>query len=320
MSSLAQSDYLPQSPLDAAITYAAQHWPVLPCHAVLPNSGGCTCGVEHCPSPGKHPVIRGGLKAASTDLKQVRYWWDRWPRANIAICTGASSGLVVIDVDPRHGGLSSLRELIAANEALPSTMVVSTGSDGLHFYFRHPGGLVRNDAGRRLGQGLDIRGDGGYVIAPPSRHMSGGEYHWAADTDLAPLPEWLHDRVREPEHVRVSQPVVTGASAWAHAALDSEVATMGHAAEGTRNHTLNRAAFNLGQIVGSGTLERNDVESALVEAGIAVGLTDRECTATVASGLDAGIACPRKPTQRKRPTTLGRQRSERDVGTEAEIA
>lgn len=286
-----------QTVLAAAHDYAAAGWPIFPTHGV--HGGRCTCG-GICASPGKHPRIKGGLTEATTKHGDVERWFRRWPTANVAIRTGKASGLVVVDVDPAHGGLASLRELIRNNEPLPPTMTVATGSDGLHFYFQHPGGEIHNSAGTRLGPGLDVRGDGGYVIAPPSTHISGKPYYWSNDITLEAMPDWLHEMVREPERVqRTEPPPVVNKGSWAETALRSELNSVSHAPEGQRNYTLNRAAFNLGQIVAGGTLERSATSAALVEAGMSSGLSERECLATVASGMNAGLALPRGPAPRR---------------------
>ena len=110
--------------------------------------------------------------------------------ANVGILTGKESGLVVLDVDPRHGGEESLQGLSLEYGALPKTLTVKTGGNGWHYYFRHPGGRIPNKAGFR--DGLDIRGDGGYIVAPPSTHSSLQPYLWMEeDCDLAPMPDWL---------------------------------------------------------------------------------------------------------------------------------
>lgn len=126
--------------------------------------------------------------------QQIRAWLKRWPDANIGVVTGAVSGLVVLDVDPAHGGVDSLSELEQRNARLPHTVAAETGGGGRHFYFRHPGGVVRNRVS--FAPGLDLRGDGGYVVAPPSIHPSGRPYAWQPSTgpDLtvpALLPSWL---------------------------------------------------------------------------------------------------------------------------------
>jgi hypothetical protein len=161
----------------AALVYARRGWPVFPCHSPLGRGDLCTCGLRDCASPGKHPRVRNGLNVATTDESQVRRWWQHWPRANVGIRTGAASGLVVVDVDPAHGGTDCLESLVVAHgRFFDNTRTVRTGGGGWHFYFRHPGHLVRNDTGRRLGPGIDVRGDGGYVLAPPSLHSSGNRY------------------------------------------------------------------------------------------------------------------------------------------------
>lgn len=157
--------------LAAALAYAARGWPVLP-----------LCG--------KLPRTAHGLHDASTDAACVREWWRRWPDSNVGIRTGVESGLVVLDVDPRHGGLKTLASLEAKHGRLPWTWRVLTGGGGHHHYFRHPGEKVGNSAGT-LGDGLDIRADGGYVVAPPSAHESGNPYKVTREHELADLTGWL---------------------------------------------------------------------------------------------------------------------------------
>jgi len=122
-------------------------------------------------------------------------WFRRTPDFNVAIVTGALSGLVVVDVDPRHGGRESLRKLERANGSLPGTMESITGGGGRHLYFAHPGGVVHNRT--NIEPGIDLRGDGGCIVAPPSIHPSGKRYRWKkghgpGEATLAPLPDWLY--------------------------------------------------------------------------------------------------------------------------------
>ena len=156
--------------LDAALAYAKRGWPVFPCHGA--KAGRCTCGRTTCGSPGKHPRVEHGLKEASTDPTVIRSWWTRWPDANIAITTGGEFGLAVLDEDPDHGGSESLHDLEQRYGKLPPTPKNLTGGGGVHHLYRRPGVTIKNSAGK-LGPGLDVRGDGGYIIAPPSRHISG---------------------------------------------------------------------------------------------------------------------------------------------------
>jgi hypothetical protein len=160
--------------------------------------------------------------------------------------------------------------------------------------------VVRNDAGRRLGAGVDVRGDGGYVIAPPSRHRNGRQYSIAANGGQLPeLPDWLLRAIRPPAPSTSRTPLPAAprdSSAWTRAAVDGELARLRAAAEGTRNATLNRVAFRLGQIIGAGHLNEPDIEPLLIEHGIAIGLREREVVTTVHSGLRAGEGTPRGPT------------------------
>jgi hypothetical protein len=144
----------------AALDYAARGWSVVP---VEPG--------------GKRPLVRWEeLQARRAPPEEVRAWFARWPDANVGVVTGALSGLLVLDVDPRHGGEESLAALEAERGALPPTLEAATGGGGRHLYFAHPGGVVRNRVGLR--PGIDLRGDGGLVVAPPSRHASGRAYRW----------------------------------------------------------------------------------------------------------------------------------------------
>ncbi len=291
--------------MDAALAYAQRGWLVLPCHSPTPM--GCSCHAANCSSPGKHPRLATGLRAATTDASDIRRWWSYWPRANVAIRTGADSGLVVIDIDPPHGGDTSLANLVAENGPLPPGLTVRTGSGGAHYYLAHPGVRVRNTAGAKLGPGIDVRGDGGYVIAPPSRHPSGMIYGWAGPgRDLPAMPDWLLDRLCQPE--RRPPPVLTavaradGTTSWAHAALTGELAAVRAAPEGRRNVTLNRSAFCLGQVVAGGALEAAHVEGLLISAAMDAGLGETEAARTVASGMAAGLEHPRGPANPRLPT------------------
>lgn len=185
-----------QDLFEAALELAERSFAVLPTHTT--RGGACSCGGSSCRSPGKHPRTEHGLRDASRDATVLREWWRRWPDANVGIATGAASGLVVLDVDPRHCGDESLAAIESYYGALPETPESSSGGGGCHFYFAHPGGTVRSKSninvdGLSLG-GLDIRADGGYIIAPPSLHVSGRPYEWILslmETPPASLPAWL---------------------------------------------------------------------------------------------------------------------------------
>lgn len=172
-----------------ASKFAGKGWPVLPLHYPV-TDGQCSCRKPSCSSIAKHPMTPNGLKNATLGAATVLNWWRESPAANIGILTGSESGLVVIDIDPRHGGNQSLKELEAEFGELPETLKVKTGGDGWHYYFRHPGGKIPNKT--NLKPGVDVRGDGGYIVAPPSVHASQATYSWVSeDTNIADLPAWL---------------------------------------------------------------------------------------------------------------------------------
>jgi hypothetical protein len=170
---------------EAAAGYARRGWRVLPLHAAI--NGMCSCGTT-CSSPGKHPRTKHGVKDATADLGTIKKWWSDWPDANVGVATG--NGLVVLDIDPDKGGEDSLRELLGADEPW-DTSVVATGGGGLHFYFTSDK-AIRNRVGVR--PGVDVRGQGGYVVAPPSNHVSGGSYSWQKEAALAAWPSFDFSR------------------------------------------------------------------------------------------------------------------------------
>lgn len=170
-----------QPPVDeSAIAYMRLGWSVIPIRA-----------------RDKRPNIRWQrFQSIRADTPQIEEWFRRWPDANLGIVTGSISGLVVLDVDPEHGGNDSLRQLESTHGRLPRTVAATTGSGGLHLYFAHPGGVLRNRVA--VAKGIDVRGDGGYVVAPPSVHPNGRTYCWRpgqgpADLEPAPLAGWLRE-------------------------------------------------------------------------------------------------------------------------------
>jgi hypothetical protein len=158
-----------------------------------------------CKPGGKEPLTAHGFKDATTDPDRIRAWWSRWPDANIAMPTGKRSGFVVVDVDPEHGGYDSLAELHEGGHELPLTATIKTGGGGVHHYLRYPEGEeIRNSAGK-LGPGLDIRAEGGYVIVPPS--VTEGPYEVLHKRPIAEMPEWLIERLTAPSRTSESHVV-----------------------------------------------------------------------------------------------------------------
>ncbi len=164
--------------MDAALQYAAAGLAVFPCR---PAS--------------KKPATAHGLLDATTNADAIRAWWRAEPRANIAVATGRISNIIAIDIDPRHGGDGSMGTLIEQHGPLSETVESLTGGGGRHMFLVHPGGHVPCSQGK-LAPGVDVKGDGGYVVLPPSIHPNGRVYAWGAngtvgDAPLAPCPDWL---------------------------------------------------------------------------------------------------------------------------------
>ena len=190
--------------LSEALRYAERGWCVIPLHT--PEGAGCSCGKPDCSSVGKHPRTKDGLASATADTVKIQEWFDRWPKANVGIRTGEWSGIAVLDVDG-DDGKASLLKLQAAHGAIPATLRALTGRasgdgkrKGCHYFFKMPGGVqLRNSAGV-LGPGLDIRGEGGYVVAAPSKHHSGLLYQWLKkDLALAEVPDWMLGALTKPK-------------------------------------------------------------------------------------------------------------------------
>ena len=290
--------------LEAALDYAERGWPVLP--LTYPKDGGCSCGqdVGDC-KPAKHPdglLVPHGLKDATVDVDQIREWWARSRDANVGIRTGV--GFDVLDVDGDEGW-RSLAQTTSKYGCLASSPVSLTGGGGAHYLFLPTG--IGNRAGFR--DHLDWRGAGGYIVAPPSVHISGVRYEWAWPLDevpLEPAPTWLVDLVGRKDE-RPARPASVGqwaaarpggGSAYGQAALRNTVDRLAAATEGTRNASLNNAAIGLGHLVAGGELPKEDVIAALFATAVSIGLSEVETEKTIISGLTAGMAEPRTAPKR----------------------
>lgn len=280
-----------------ALYYAARGWPVLPLHYVREpgtkvgkGRARCSCRSGSCESQGKHPRTRHGLLEASTDPAVIRQWWKLWPRANLGLATGVQFDALDIDGSQALGFLENLDPALTALNG----PIVSTGR-GWHLYLSPTG--LGNRAG--LLPGVDWRGSGGYVVAPPSLHPSGQTYQWSQglELELPSCPQWLMDLLAPqspPEVPRspLERPQQVKGNGYAQAALEAECRDVALAANGQRNHTLNRAAFNLGQLVPH-VLDEHSVTAALTEAARHTGLSHQEIRVTITSGIRAGSRKPR---------------------------
>lgn len=187
--------------LECALAHAAKGWRVMPLFSA--RAGACECHKRECKSPGKHPRIVDPLKQATTDEATIRRWWEMWPASNVGIATGKDSGVVVLDVDAKSGGVESIKALLEKHGDLADRVMARTGGGGFHLLFQHPGGHWANTQGTPtrpspIGQGLDFRGDGGYVVAVGSDHVSGSVYRWETPVNghLPAPPQWLLDALR----------------------------------------------------------------------------------------------------------------------------
>lgn len=181
--------------LEVALDYAKRGFATLPLYGIM--AAGCACGNPDCASPGKHPNIANGLKAASNDPDVIPHIFKN-KFGNIGIATGPVSGIFVVDIDG-PAGEASLENF----PALPETLSSSTGR-GRHLFFRYPIRKVYTRAGK-FAPGLDIRGDGGYVVAPPSMHYSGVAYQFMNDAAIAEAPDWLLDIICQETSARATQ-------------------------------------------------------------------------------------------------------------------
>ncbi|HEV7375936.1 MAG TPA: bifunctional DNA primase/polymerase [Pyrinomonadaceae bacterium] len=224
-----------ESNLQAALDYA--QWDDLPVFPVRAD---------------KAPYTANGFKDASLDSAMIRQYWHKWPDANIGIPTGEPSGLLALDIDPRHGGDASLTTLIEQNgDKWLETMQARTGGGGHHIIFAHPkGSNIRNSAGR-LGEGIDVRGDGGYIVVPPSLHASGRRYEWLNNLKPIQPPEWLLKLLTEERGASMSkaQPRATSGASIGAVIPDGE-----------RNESLFKIASSLR---GKGA-EHDEIESELL--------------------------------------------------------
>jgi hypothetical protein len=286
-----------------AVRYAVHNWSILPVHT--PRGDGCSCGKLECASVGKHPRLSRGLASATTDRDKIQKWWRKWPDANIGIHAGRS-GLVVIDVDPRHGGCVDDLPLTDADRITPTA---NTGGGGFHLLYRVPPGIVVSNSSQLLPDGIDVRAGRAYIVAPPSLHVSGQRYSWQSgrspwEVDPRPLPDALLPllKVRQEPVDRDSAPAPRlpesfsnerGYHPYVAAALHGELDRLSQAKIGSRNDTLNSVAFNLGQFVEAGLLHRAEVEWLLHNAARAISLGELETRRTIRSGIEAGIRNPR---------------------------
>ena len=282
----------------AASVYAALGYSVVPMHTAQPG-GRCSCPDPGCADPGKHPRLRGWQRLAAADPVVVGQWWRRWPQANLALMTGRRFDVLDLDGEQGEEALHAVLSIAPAEHPGP---VARTGGSGWHLLYA-PIGL-----GNRVGllAGVDWRGRDGLIVAPPSQHASGHRYTWVRPlTATQPeVPPGLRRLLAPPPTPRTTlppAPAVTGrGGGYGRAALARERAAVAAAQPGLRNATLNRAAFNLGQLVTAGLLDAGEVRAVLLAGALEAGNPGAKARATIESGLAGGMAKPRRRRPRER--------------------
>jgi putative DNA primase/helicase len=245
------------------------------------------------------------LKDATTDPLQIDTWWRQFPNALIGVPTGEAIGMWVLDIDldveKGVDGAAALARLEAGHGPLPRTVESRTPRGGRHLLFKwDPARPITNRSGT-LPDGIDVRGDGGYFIVPPSTREDGARYEWKNPND-EPLtaPDWLYELIgARPDHRGAGAAWRAGGAredAYARAALDGATRDVAAAPPGKRNDTLNAVAYRLGRMIARGWLGRAEVELRLLAAAHACGLIvddgEHGARTTIQSGINAGLLEP----------------------------
>ena len=272
-----QAENDPPDCLAAALAYAARGWAVMPLR-------------------GKIPRTPHGLKDATTDPETIKEWHRKWPGANWGIATGEASGIVVLDVDG-PAGIATLDALLDEHGHLPETPEAVTGGGGRHVLFRYPAGGVRNSAGK-VGDKLDVRGDGGYIVAAPSLHAIGNRYEWIDglspdDASLSDAPDWLLAKMRGAPAAPPRPTPRPDLNGHADAAGHWLGKALARCSEGTRNETGLWLAVQL-RDAGLSEAEAESVAHEYADRVPGSGYTVSEATASVASAFARPARDPAK--------------------------
>jgi Bifunctional DNA primase/polymerase, N-terminal/Family of unknown function (DUF5906) len=301
--------------VDHAIYYALNGWHVFP---VVQGAKRSHKSAEHS----------GGRKwGATTDADEIRRNFKKWPNANVGIVTGEESGFFVVETDTAEGhgdgvdGAAALAKLEAEHGALPATREAESPSGSIHRLFKHPGpGFKIKNSASAIGPGIDVRGDGGMVVAPPSIKPGKGVYIWRNELPIADAPQWLLDKIasgKEKPEKKMSEKALAAVQQrdgfddiadearrkYIEAALRGEYDEVVRTPEGKRNHQLNDSSLKLGHYVGGGVLDEKRVIDTMMDAcaasGLLTGDSREACLATIMSGMEAGKLEPKGIPERK---------------------
>lgn len=284
-----------QKPLELAQHYVGQGWPVFPCRSHAEEHVDQATG-EIITLGEKTPLTPNGFKGATRFPRIIERWWSDWPDAAVGLPTGEKTGFFALDIDNKPGGANGfdwLSEMEAEHGPLPDTARVTSPNGGLHIYFKYVVGTRNRGA---LGAGVDIRSEGGYVLAAGSTMANGRSYKWETDTrEIADAPAWLLDLLlpkSAPAHTQYGLSAATN-NAYVDAAVDRELSDLAGAPMGSRNNALNDAAFSIGTIVGAGALGEAEARALLQDVARGWGRDWSRCCKTIENGLKAGIQNPR---------------------------
>jgi hypothetical protein len=288
-------------PHELAIFYHEHGWPIFPCRNQAEEVADPSTG-ELITLNEKTPKTSNGFKGASKFRRIIDRWWSDWPDSAVGIPTGAATGVFVLDIDCKPGGANGfdwLSDMEAEHGPLPETARVTTPNGGLHIYFNYVVGTRNRGA---LGGGVDIRSEGGYVLAAGSQMSDGRAYEWSPVGDasggavppIADAPEWLLALLLPKPSTATNSyhPSAIGNTPYVTAAIQSELDNLASTPSGGRNNRLNDAAFALGQFVGAGVLARSEAERELQAIAQPWGNFPKSC-GTIRNGLNAGMLNPR---------------------------
>jgi hypothetical protein len=264
----------------------------------------------------KRPAIFGWRKEASTDPEQIRKWWAMFPEAVPGIELGRSN-LFVVDLDRHPGapdGVTAFKTFRGSNPA-PQCPTTKTPSGGYHLYFRQPDGEALGNRTGSLPKGIDVRGAGGWTVAPGAVFQ---QWQWRSNAaKLAaapPVPTWIVEAIQAHKPAEQSATTASGDSgkreqAYAQAALNNAANNLAATAPGGRNKELNAAAYNLGKMIARGWIGRSTVEGRLYDAALSSGAVkddgEKAARDTIKSGIDAGIEEPHADLIEREPKSNG---------------
>lgn len=290
--------------LAEALAYAKRGWPVFPCNPTKdPEKSKAPLVGRDKDAEGKPVPNTGGVKKATTDERQIREWWGKWPAALIGIPTGKAIGLWVLDFDPEDETVEMIEARVElAVGKLPLGPRSRTQSGGWHIWFKLPAGEIPKNSAKRLAN-VDWRAEGGYVIAPPSRMADGATYEWLVSPDVSDFPDappGLLDLVfrrgrfspaLKPRSVGEYRALVDDKHVrrYCEVALSRAAGRVRALVKGQRNSEFNNIALGIGHLVGAGGIGRSEAYAALREAALAWGIGDDDKALKAGGTLDRAL-------------------------------